>query len=183
MGWWLQAEELEGSKKKVESDLDSERGAQTKLLGELKQARISPTVVCRSRMSCWCWYKVEGYITDIIQSIICRVHRQDHSMHVVLTYLSAIYDQDTCMYRQLILSLPYHAQSSVPEWSPHWEPLHIKSVLKLKQTRKYCAEENANRGRSSTHKSKGLVTLPLDSGADTVRWCCMVSKLGERLSM
>ena len=37
------------------------------------------------------------HITEVVRSHVCTVHRQDHSMHVVLTYLSAI-NQDTCMY-------------------------------------------------------------------------------------
>ena len=45
-------------------------------------------------------------LQSLIQSLICRVHRQEYGMHVVLTYLPVISDQDTCMYQhgQLVLS-------------------------------------------------------------------------------
>ena len=49
--------------------------------------------------SAMCWNNVFGSITDTTLSLICRVHPQDHYTHEVMTYLSAINEQNTCMYQ------------------------------------------------------------------------------------
>ena len=52
-----------------------------------------------------CWYNVQGNLTEVVRCLICTVHWQDHSIHVVvLTFLSAINGQNTHMYQHAWLT-------------------------------------------------------------------------------